>query len=108
MALTDTAIRNAKPKAKPYKIYAGDGLFLLVSPKGGKWWRFKYRVAGKEKLLSLGVYPEIGLKLARERCLQACRDMENGIDPAVNRKALKFASPESTENSFECCSGVGK
>jgi integrase len=101
MPLTDTAIRNAKPKAKPYKIYAGDGLFLLVSPKGGKWWRFKYRVAGKEKLLSLGVYPEIGLKLARERCLQARRDMENGIDPAVNRKALKFASPESTENSFE-------
>jgi len=101
MTLTDTTIRNAKPKAKAYKIYAGEGLFLLVSPKGGKWWRFKYRVQGKEQLLSLGTYPEIGLKLARERCAQARKDMENGIDPAVNRKAIKFAQAENIENSFE-------
>jgi len=101
MALTDTAIRNAKPKAKPYKIYAGEGLFLLVTPKGGKWWRFKFRVDGKEKQLSLGTYPQIGLKLARERCAQARKDMENGVDPAANRKALKFATPEETVNSFE-------
>ena len=101
MALTDTAIRNAKPKAKPFKIYAGEGLFLLVSPKGGKWWRFKYRVGGKEQLLSLGTYPEIGLKLAKERCTQARKDMENGINPALNRKAIKFAPAENNENSFE-------
>jgi len=101
MALTDTALRNAKPKAKAYKIYAGEGLFLLVNPTGGKWWRFKYRVHGKEKQLSLGTYPEIGLKLARERCTQARKDMENGIDPALNRKAIKFAAPEDVTNSFE-------
>jgi integrase len=101
MALTDTTLRNAKSKAKAYKIYAGEGLFLLVSPKGGKWWRFKFRVQGKEKQLSLGTYPDIGLKLARERCSQARKDMENGIDPALNRKAIKFAGPEDTTNSFE-------
>ena len=101
MALTDTSIRNAKPRIKAYKIYAGEGLFLLVSPQGGKWWRFKYRVGGKEKQLSLGTYPEIGLKLARERCAQARKDMENGIDPAVNRKAIKFAQTADDGNSFE-------
>ena len=101
MALTDTALRNAKPRTKAYKIYAGEGLFLLVSPKGGKWWRFKYRVEGKEKQLSLGTYPAIGLKLARERCSQARQDMENGIDPAANRKAIKFAHTEGVKDSFE-------
>jgi integrase len=101
MALTDTAIRNAKPRSKPYKIYAGDGLFLLVTPNGGKWWRFKFRVKGKEKLLSLGTYPDIGLKLAKERCMQSRKDMDNGIDPALNRKAIKFAPPDDAANSFE-------
>ena len=101
MAVTDTTFRNAKPRAKPYKIYAGDGLFMLISPQGGKWWRFKYRVGGKEKKISLGIYPEIGLKMARERCAQARRDMDNGIDPALNRKALKFAPADDASNSFE-------
>jgi len=67
MPLTDTAIKKAKPEAKQRKLYDERGLFLLISPKGGKWWRFKYLFGGKEKLLSLGTYPDVSLKDARER-----------------------------------------
>ncbi len=59
MPLTDTAIRNAKPGAKPVKLFDERGLFLIVTPSGGKWWRFRYKFEGKEKLLSLGVYPDV-------------------------------------------------
>jgi hypothetical protein len=71
MPLTDTAIRKAKPEAKQRKLSVERGLFLLISPKGGKWWRFKYQFDGKEKLLSLGTYPDTSLKDARERRVQA-------------------------------------
>ena len=67
MALSDTAIKNAKPDAKPIKLADEKGLYLLISPAGGKWWRFKFRFDGKEKLLSLGTYPEVSLKDARQR-----------------------------------------
>ena len=67
MALSDTTIRKAKPEAKPLKLYDVGGLYLLLNPSGSKWWRFKYRFDGKEKLLSLGIYPEVSLKKARER-----------------------------------------
>ena len=59
MALTNTTIQNAKPAEKPYKLYDTDGLFMQVTPAGGKWWRFKYRFEGKEKLLSLGTFPDV-------------------------------------------------
>lgn len=65
MALTETKIKIAKPEAKPYKLPDERGLHLLVTPQGGKWWRFRYCFDGKEKLLSLGTYPDIGLKDAR-------------------------------------------
>jgi hypothetical protein len=70
MRLTDTAIHRAKPRSKPYKMFDSEGLFLLVTPKGSKWWRFKYRFNNKENLLSLGVYPSgipsyIGIKDSR-------------------------------------------
>ena len=65
MALTDPAIRNAKPKEKPYRLFDGGGLYLEVSQTGGKLWRFKYRYLGKEKRLALGAYPTVGLKDAR-------------------------------------------
>jgi hypothetical protein len=71
MPLTDVAIRKAKPKKAPYKLSDGGGLFLWVQPAGGKWWRYKYRFAGKEKLLALGTYPDVTLADARERHLQA-------------------------------------
>ncbi len=61
MPLSDTAIRNAKPTEKPRKLADGGGLYIEVAPSGGKWWRFKYRFEGKEKRLSLGVYPDVGL-----------------------------------------------
>ncbi len=66
MPLTDTAIRNIKPRPKPFKLSDEKGLFLHVMPHGGKWWRFKYRFDGKEKLLSFGVYPDVSLSKARE------------------------------------------
>ena len=67
MPLTDTAVRNAKPGTKPAKLFDERGLFLIVTPAGGKWWRLKYRFDNKEKLLSLGVYPDVSLKAARIR-----------------------------------------
>ena len=101
MALTDTAIRNAKPGAKPAKMFDERGLFLMVTPSGGKWWRFRYKFDDKEKLLSLGVYPDVGLKEARERRDEARKLLADGIDPGENRKAQKMARVERAANSFE-------
>lgn len=101
MPLTNTAIRNAKPGTKPLKLFDERGLFLLVTPSGGKWWRLKYRSDGKEKLLSLGTYPEVGLKDARERRDAARKLLADGIDPGENRKATKAAKVERAGNSFE-------
>ena len=66
MSLSDAKVRNAKPRPKPYKIADGEGLFLLIMPSGSKYWRLRYFFAGKEKLLALGVYPDINLAEARE------------------------------------------
>lgn len=101
MPLTDTAIRNAKPGAKPAKMFDDRGLFLIVTPSGGKWWRLKYRFNDKEKLLSLGIYPDVGLKDARERRDIARKLLADGIDPSENRKAQKTAKVERAANSFE-------
>lgn len=96
MALTDTAIRNAKPKAKAYKLADDKGLYLLVSPGGGKWWRLKYRVGGREKSLSFGVYPEVPLKEAREKRDAARKLLRDGIDPSAARKAKAEAAKVET------------
>ena len=105
MPLTDTAIRNAKPKDKPFKLYDEDGLFLLVTPSGGKWWRFRYRYDDKAKLLSLGVYPEVSLLKARKQQEAARALLAAGIDPSANRKAEKAADKAEkagqAPNSFE-------
>ncbi|MCX7153059.1 MAG: Arm DNA-binding domain-containing protein, partial [Proteobacteria bacterium] len=71
MPLSDTAVRNAKPGEKPAKMFDERGLFLIVTPAGGKWWRFRYSFDGKEKLLSLGTYPDVSLASARQRRDQA-------------------------------------
>src|ERR1044071_1298867 len=81
MPLTDTTIRNTKPGDKPLKLFDGGGLFLLVTPTGSKWWRLKYRFGGKEKLLSMGTYPQDGLKDARSRRDEARRLLGAGNDP---------------------------
>lgn len=101
MPLTDTAIRNAKPSAKPIKMFDENGLFLLVTPNGGKWWRFKYRFGGKEKLLSFGTYPEVSLKESREKRDDARKQVAAGIDPGEHRKAHKAAKLDRAANSFE-------
>jgi integrase len=100
MSLTDTKARNAKPREKQFKLYDTDGLFLLVTPAGGKWWRFKYRFSDKEKLLSLGTYPEVSLSQARQRRDAARKQVADGIDPSQARKALKAAKVQD-ESTFE-------
>lgn len=101
MALTDTAIRKAKPRedGKARKLFDGGGLFLLVKPNGARYWRLKYRFHGKEKLLALGVYPDVSLKSARDKRDDARKQIAAGIDPSEARKAEKAA--RSSENSFE-------
>lgn len=99
MPLTDTAIRNAKPAAKARKLFDGGGLYLEVAPSGGKWWRLKYRYGGKEKRLSLGVYPDVSLKDGRDRRDEARKLLVNDTDPSENRKAAKAAKAE--RDSFE-------
>jgi integrase len=101
MPLTDTKIRNAKPGSKPSRLFDGRGLYLEISPAGGKWWRLKYRFAGKEKRLSLGVYPDVTLKDARDRRDAARKLLGDGVDPSENRKATKSASIDRAANSFE-------
>lgn len=101
MCLTDITIRNAKSGKKPIRLFDERGLYLEISPAGGKWWRLKYRFDGKEKRLSLGVYPDIGLKDARDRRDEARKLLATGIDPSENRKAQKSARFEQAANSFE-------
>ncbi|MDR3055842.1 MAG: integrase arm-type DNA-binding domain-containing protein [Zoogloeaceae bacterium] len=101
MPLTDTVIRNTKPGANDSKMSDGGGLFLLVKTTGAKWWRFSYRYAGKQKTLSFGVYPDIGLKDARERRDEAKKLLAQGVDPGAVRKAQKSGTLERAANSFE-------
>ena len=101
--LTDTAIRKAKPGAKPVKLADGGGLYLLLRPDGARWWRWDYRrpVTGKRNTLSLGTYPETGLADARARHAEARKALAAGIDPGEQRKAEKAAGLERAGNSFE-------
>ncbi|RQR29472.1 tyrosine-type recombinase/integrase [Burkholderia sp. Bp9142] len=102
MALTDLTVRNAKPiPEKQQKLFDERGLYLLVTPAGGKWWRLKYRFGGKEKSLSMGVYPDISLKEARERRDAARKLLANGVDPGVQRKVQKATANERAANTFE-------
>lgn len=100
MPLTDVAIRNAKPRSKPYKISDAAGMYLEVSPAGGKVFRLKYRIGGKEKRLTLGAYPTCGLSDARMMVADAKRKLQNGIDPGEVKKAEKADRVERASNSF--------
>ena len=101
MALTDMKVKALKPKEKSYKVADEKGLFILVMPNGGKWWRFKYYFEKKEKLLSFGTYPDVSLAQARERRDDARKLVASGVDPSCNRKAVKSARGEVLANSFE-------
>jgi len=100
-SLSDTAVRNAKPKRKAYKVSDGEGLFLLVMPSGSKYWRLKYFIGEKEKLLALGVYPAVGLADARERRAQARKLLAAGKDPADAKREAKRTVIEKQQASFE-------
>ncbi len=101
MLLSDIKVRKAKPTAKPYKMADGDGMFLYVHTNGSKYWRFKYRFAGKEKLLALGVYPEVSLADARERRAVARKELAAGNDPnEVKRQAKRLVILKSA-TTFE-------
>lgn len=99
--LSEVKIRNAKPKDKAFILTDGDGLFLLVTPSGGKLWRFRYYFDRKRKDIALGTYPEIPLADARQRRDEARRQLANGIDPGAVHKAIKAARNEAAANSFE-------
>ena len=101
MPLKDVQVRNAPLRAKPYKIFDAGGLFLCVQPSGGKWWRYKYRFNGKEKLLAQGAYPDIGLADARELHTQARKTLAAGNDPAEVKKENKRLSVAKSKNTFE-------
>lgn len=93
--LTDTGVRNAKPKDKPYKLSDERGMHLLVTPTGGKLWRLFYRYSGKQKTLALGAYPDVSLARARERRDEARRLLAEGVDPGAQRKAEKVARADT-------------
>ena len=100
MALTDTAIRNAKPKEKPYKIADSQGLYLLVNPRGSKLWRVKYRMNGAERKLALGAYPEITLAEARTARDAARRQLAHAVDPNVAKRQARIEASMRAGNSF--------
>jgi integrase len=100
MALTDTAIRNSKPKEKPYKVTDSQGLYLLVNPRGSKLWRVKYRMNGVERKLALGSYPEITLAEARAARDSARRQLAHAVDPNVAKRQARIEASIRASNSF--------
>lgn len=101
MALTEMAVKKAKPLEKQQKISDGGGLYLLIHPNGGKYWQMAYRFEGKQKTLSLGIYPEVGLAQARDRRDEARKLLANEIDPSAVKQAKKASGILLSENSFE-------
>lgn len=99
--LTAVAIKNAKPGEKPYKLTDGGGMFLLVDPKGGKYWRLNYRFAGKQKTLAFGIFPEVTLDVARRAREAAREQLKEGIDPGMKRKVDKLTAVQRAANTFE-------
>lgn len=97
MKLSARRVKQAKPAEKPYKLSDGDALYLLIKPSGGRYWRMNYRVAGRQKTLALGVYPDVSLREARDRRAEARKQLAAGIDPGAVRQAEKQASADSFE-----------
>jgi integrase len=104
MGLTDTKLRNVKPPERPKRLFDGEGLYIELRPNGGKWWRFKYRFDGKEKLLSFGTYPEVPLALARARRTEARELVAAGTDPSAARKHVKQAKQRAALSTLEVVS----
>jgi integrase len=101
MPLTAIGIKNAQPGPNPKRLWDADGLYLEISPAGGKWWRLKYRFAGKEKRLALGVFPAVSLQDARAKRDDTRKLLRAGIDPGQEKRKAKAAQAEDSANSFE-------
>ncbi|MBA8734003.1 tyrosine-type recombinase/integrase [Chromobacterium violaceum] len=101
MALTDLAIRQAKPQDKPYQLADGESLYLEVSPSGGKLWRFRFRFQGKAGILALGKYPAVGLSDARQKAHEARVQLAQGINPSQAKKEAKVVAQIAATNAFE-------
>ncbi|MBN8737110.1 MAG: tyrosine-type recombinase/integrase [Xanthomonadales bacterium] len=99
--LTDKAVKAMKPGARLYRRADAKGLCIEVQPTGARYWRYRYRFGGKAKMFSLGVYPEVSLAEARERCDEARRALRSGIDPGAKRKQDKLIAKVLTVTSFE-------
>lgn len=106
MSLTDAEVRNAKPNDKVQYLFDGAGLYLQINPNGSRWWRFKYRFEGKAKLLSLGVYPDVGLKGVRSAHTEARKLITNGIDPSAKRKQSEAATKQKHEITRRIAEGI--
>ena len=100
MSLTQFAILKARAKAKPYKLSDGEGLYLLVQPRGSKLWRFRYCFAGRENMLAFGAFPATPLAAARSKRDEARKLLASGADPAVKRKLDKIAAATAAQNTF--------
>ena len=101
MALSELKVRNAKARDKAYKLADEKGMYLVVNTNGKKWWRVKYYFAGKEKSLSLGVYPETSLSSARVKRTELRQSVESNVDPSLQRRIRKLTQFENADNSFE-------
>ena len=96
MPLSDAAIRNAKPLDRRYKLFDEAGLFLIITPEGGKWWRVRYRWEGREQTLSLGTYPKVSLRQARHGRDALLKQLQEGVNPSEARKASDLATLHET------------
>jgi hypothetical protein len=95
--LSEARIRASRPKERPYKVFDERGLFMLVTPSGGRLWRFRYRIGGVEKLLTLGAYPDVSLKRAREKRDDARKLVADEVDPSAKRQAERNAQADTFE-----------
>jgi integrase len=100
MSLSDKSIFAAKPAAKPYKLFDGAGLYVEVTPSGGKYWRLKYRIASRERRAALGVYPTVSLKEARDKAIDVKRQLSRGVDPGEQKRIARALKVSPQSDSF--------
>ncbi|MBP6690647.1 MAG: integrase arm-type DNA-binding domain-containing protein [Hyphomonadaceae bacterium] len=101
MPLTEPQVRSAKPASKPFKLYDSEGLFLFVTPSGGKLWRYRFKFDDKEKVLALGAYPKLGLAAARKKRNTAIEAVQAGVDPTAERREAKAARAQAKRHTFK-------
>ena len=100
MSLSDKSVFAAKPAAKPYKLFDGAGLYVEVTPSGGKYWRLKYRIASRERRAALGVYPTVSLKEARDKAIDVKRQLSRGVDPGEQKRIARALKVSPQSDSF--------